>query len=183
MTDIIQRHSKRVNRIIENTLLISRRAEPRTEEIRLSDWLATLVEEYQEQRREAVRIRLDIQAPKATARFDPSQISQVLINLIDNGLKHGHAESDDNGLTVRLGQTPDGGQAYIEVIDQGPGISADNLIHLFEPFFTTAAQGTGLGLYLSREICEANQAQLDYIESGLPGACFRLMFAHYKRIV
>lgn len=185
MTDIIQRHSERVNRIIENTLQISRRAEPRTEEIQLGSWLSHLVEEYQEQQRTPANIQLELLTPQASARFDPSQIAQVLCNLIDNGIRHGHDWQPDKPVIVRLDQTDDGTQAFVEVIDQGAGISPENRLHLFEPFFTTAAQGTGLGLYLSREICEANQAQLDYIETGADksGACFRVLFAHYKRIV
>lgn len=188
MTDIIQRHSERVNRIIENTLQISRRAEPRTEEIQLGSWLRHLVEEYQEQQRTPANIQLELRTPQASARFDPSQIAQVLCNLIDNGIRHGHDFQPDKPVIVRLDQTDDGTQAFVEVRDHGAGITPENRLHLFEPFFTTAAQGTGLGLYLSREICEANQAQLDYIERtdhkrSEPGACFRILFAHYKRIV
>ncbi|WP_197482891.1 ATP-binding protein, partial [Oleiphilus sp. HI0128] len=108
-----------------------------------------------------------------------------------------------------LSKTTKDGQAYIEVIDQGEGVSEENSHHLFEPFFTTESQGTGLGLYLSREICEANQAHLDYINPASTefhqhwkfdnhrldnkayqalkdlklGACFRIVFAHHKRIV
>lgn len=183
MTDIIQRHSVRVNQIIENTLQISRRAEPRTEEIQLGAWLKNVIGEYQEQQRTPANITLDLRTPQANARFDPSQIAQVLTNLMDNGIRHGHDNNAALALTVKLDQTEDGTQAFVEVIDQGAGISEKNRYHLFEPFFTTAAQGSGLGLYLSREICEANQAQLDYIESNQSGARFRILFAHYKRIV
>ena len=113
--------------------------------------------------------------------------------LIDTAPGRGHDGQRKKPVIVRLDQTDDGTQAFVEVIDQGAGITPENRLHLFEPFFTTAAQGTGLGLYLSREICEANQAQLDYIDTGADqnsanknsksGACFRVLFAHYKRIV
>jgi two-component system sensor histidine kinase PilS (NtrC family) len=110
---------------------------------------------------------------------------------------------------VLLSKTKTDGQAYIEVIDQGAGVTEENSLHLFEPFFTTETQGTGLGLYLSREICEANQAHLDYIDpdsnefhqhwkfdnhrteneaykqfEDVPlGACFRIVFAHHRRTI
>lgn len=183
MTDIIQRHSKRVNLIIENTLQLSRRSAPETVEIRLKEWLATIVSEYLNQREGRVKIALEIDSRLETARFDPGQIEQVLINLIDNGLRHGSQHNPDAVLTIKLGVTSAGKQAYIDVIDRGAGISEENAQHLFEPFFTTESQGTGLGLYLSREMCEASQAQLDYIKTHQSGACFRLMFAHHKRIV
>jgi len=183
MTDIIQRHSKRVNLIIENTLQLSRRSEPETLDIELKEWLSTIVSEYISQREGLVKIALEIDSPLETARFDPGQIEQVLINLIDNGVRHGTQHNPDTVLTIKLGVTSEGEQAYIDVIDYGSGISNENMQHLFEPFFTTESQGTGLGLYLSREMCEASQAQLDYINTNESGTCFRLMFAHHKRIV
>lgn len=183
MTDIIKRHSKRVNLIIENTLQLSRRSEPETVDIQLRDWLETLVADYIAHHEIKPNINLIIESPEATARFDASQIEQVMVNLIDNGIRHGTQLNSDAILTIQLVEKSGSNQAYIDVIDQGEGITDENLLHLFEPFFTTESQGTGLGLYLSREMCEANQAQLDYIQTDSPGACFRLMFAHHKRIV
>jgi signal transduction histidine kinase len=74
-------------------------------------------------------------------------------------------------------------QAFIEIQDFGEGVADANLPHLFEPFFTTENEGTGLGLYLSRELCESNQAQLNYVQKDTQGACFRIVFAHYRRLV
>lgn len=183
MTDIIQRHSKRVNLIIENTLQLSRRSEPEAINIELKEWLTSIVSEYINQRDGLVKIELTIDKTVETARFDPGQIEQVIINLIDNGVRHGTQKDPDAVLLIKLGSVSKGSQSYIDVIDQGAGISEENAQHLFEPFFTTESQGTGLGLYLSREMCEASQAQLDYINTGESGACFRLMFAHHKRII
>jgi len=117
------------------------------------------------------------------ARFDPDQIEQVLINLFDNGIRHGRKHDIEATLQVKLATTQLGPQAYIDVIDQGLGIAEADIHHLFEPFFTTESQGTGLGLYLSREMCEASQARLDYIDDNKSGTCFRLTFAHHRRIV
>jgi two-component system sensor histidine kinase PilS (NtrC family) len=131
----------------------------------------------------------------------------VLVNLIDNGLRHGLKVTPDASVFICLAETKDKNQAYIDILDQGNGISDENSHHLFEPFFTTESQGTGLGLYLSRELCEANQAQLEYLDPKMDksewqcpalkefiatnqrtqplnfGACFRIMFAHHKRIL
>lgn len=183
MTDIIQRHSKRVNLIIENTLNLSRREEPATQEIQLATWLDTLINEYQQHKQLSGSIHLELLQNKAIARFDPNQIEQVLINLMDNGIRHGEKNSNAANLIIRVNMSDQGQQAFVDIIDEGDGVPEENLPHLFEPFFTTESQGTGLGLYLSKEICEANQAQLDYIKQADGGACFRITFAHPKRIV
>ncbi|PTT72765.1 PAS domain-containing sensor histidine kinase, partial [Pseudomonas sp. HMWF007] len=75
---------------------------------------------------------------------------------------------------------PDSQLAVLEVRDNGPGVALDQQAHLFEPFFTTSSQGTGLGLYLSRELCESNQARLDF-QSRQDGGCFRITFAHGRK--
>lgn len=183
MTDIIQRHSQRVNMIIENTLQLSRRSEPKAQEIALEDWLNRLVDDYQTHQNVNAKLALTVNANQAHARFDPDQIEQVVVNLMNNGVRHGTQLNPDAMLTIELNETEDGEQAYIDVIDQGEGVPDENVEHLFEPFFTTETQGTGLGLYLSREICEANQARLDYMGHTDAGTCFRLTFAHHKRIV
>jgi two-component system sensor histidine kinase PilS (NtrC family) len=187
MTDIIQRHSKRVNQIIENTLQLSRRSEPEIEPIQLKPWLESVIAEYQMQQAAPQSIRLVVERDNTIAQFDPDQVEQVLVNLIDNGLRHGLKQNLEAVLEIRLAKADGKDQSFIEVIDQGAGIDDNNIHHLFEPFFTTESQGTGLGLYLSREICEANQAQLDYVSNQgndtTVGACFRITFAHHKRIV
>lgn len=68
------------------------------------------------------------------------------------------------------------GDLALEICDDGPGISPENQAHLFEPFFTTDAQGTGLGLFIARELAEANGARLEFA-GNRPGACFRLSIA------
>ena len=213
MTDIIQRHSKRVNQIIENTLQLSRRSEPEIQEVALLPWLQKLVNDYTHFQEPSglneplPRVHIFYSKPDISARFDPNQMEQVLVNLIDNGLRHGLKVTSEASVFLCLAESKDKNQAFIDVIDQGQGISEENSHHLFEPFFTTETQGTGLGLYLSRELCEANQAQLECLDpkvemldrqhasfaefiatkhdATIPvfGACFRIMFAHHKRIL
>lgn len=183
MIDIIQRHCQRVNLIIENTLSLSRRDEPKTEELELSEWLSNAIDDYREHKSGSGSIQLSSDERQPRARFDPNQIEQVLVNLLDNGIRHGLQHNKDAVLTVHLSQTDNGEQAIIDIVNEGPLISEEVKAHLFEPFFTTETQGTGLGLYLSKEICEANQAQLDYIDSIEGKVCFRIRFAHAKRII
>jgi two-component system sensor histidine kinase PilS (NtrC family) len=183
MTDIIQRHSARVNSIIENTLSLTRRDEPDAQEVKLKPWIEKVIANYLVDDSKAKRIVFEPSFPEALARFDPSQIEQVLTNLIDNSLHHGKKCREDARVFIRLDVNIKTGQAYIEIEDEGNGISEENQKHLFEPFFTTESQGTGLGLYLSKELCEANQASLRYVHKQNKGACFKLIFAHHKRIV
>ena len=72
-------------------------------------------------------------------------------------------------------------QPYIRVIDYGPGISDDNAKHLFEPFFTTENTGSGLGLYICKELCEANQAIISYTRTSQGESCFHLQLAHPEK--
>ena len=68
--------------------------------------------------------------------------------------------------------------AHLDVIDTGPGISKEHLSQLFEPFFTTSDTGTGLGLYISRELCKNNGGDLRYIKASNGGSCFRIDFSN-----
>jgi two-component system sensor histidine kinase PilS (NtrC family) len=70
---------------------------------------------------------------------------------------------------------------YLDIQDSGPGIATEHLEQIFEPFFTTYAKGTGLGLYIARELCEANQALLTLHDNSMNGCCFRIDFAHPQR--
>lgn len=198
MTDIIQRHCKRVNGIIENTLTLSRRTKPDSVELALKPWVQKVLQQFEETPDTAQRIQFTCVDEQALARFDSSQLEQVLTNLVRNGLLHGakgiasvsdanvvdNTQADQQRLVeVRLSKQFQSGQAVIEVMDRGTGVSLDNQKHLFEPFFTTDNAGTGLGLYISRELCEANQAHLVYVPRAGGGACFKIIFAHHKRIV
>ena len=71
---------------------------------------------------------------------------------------------------------------YLNIIDFGSGVDEEQVAHLFQPFSTTSRKGTGLGLYLSKELCESNHAQLSYSKHPSGGSCFRILFAHPDRI-
>jgi two-component system sensor histidine kinase PilS (NtrC family) len=187
MLDIIHRHSRRVNGIIENVLDLSRRRAANSELINVGEWLEEFRREYvqtQSQNPQSdAEIELELDNTLAAARFDKSQIEQVLINLCDNGLRYSEQHSGRRYVHLHAGAIADGARTYLDVRDIGPGISADNRASVFEPFFTTDKRGTGLGLYLARELCEANQAHLSLVEDDKPGCCFRITFAHPGRMI
>lgn len=185
MLDIIRRHSKRVNGIIENVLDLSRRRAANSEQVDVRDWLSEFTRDFQQTRDDGSKAVIELLADDSVppARFDKSQIEQVMVNLCDNGLRYSKQQTGQNRIQLVVGATADGERAYVDVRDFGPGIAREHRHSVFEPFFTTDKSGTGLGLYLARELCEANQAHLSLVENEQPGCRFRITFAHPGRMI
>lgn len=183
LLEIIDQHCRRMNGIVENVLSVSRRQPSYPEVLELAEWLTRFREEYLALPRnnDELDIVLSIQKSLLPVRFDPQQLYQVVTNLVANGMRYNRKTTGVDRVRVEAGILPASQQPYLDVIDEGPGVPQAQLDHLFEPFYTTEASGTGLGLYLSREICEANQARLDYLPRS-PGACFRITFSHPERL-
>ncbi len=185
MLDIIRRHSRRVNTIVENVLDLSRRRAANADLIDLGDWLKQFRADFLQTQDDAdttfIDLVVDVDTPPA--RFDQSQVEQVMVNLCDNGLRYSFQRTGERRIRVHAGATVDGERAYVDVQDFGPGIAEEHHGSVFEPFFTTDKGGTGLGLYLARELCESNQAHLSLVKDGQPGCCFRITFAHPGRLI
>lgn len=160
LTRIIEVNSLRINRIIEDVLQISRREEAHTERLALSPFIHNLLLEYQrDQQVLAGRIQLEVLVEADfLIEFDGAHLRRVLLNLLNNACRY--ATQQVGAIRIWVG-TPDH-TLQIGVANDGPPLTPAQQAHLFEPFYTTEAQGTGLGLFLSRELCEANGAQLSY---------------------
>lgn len=180
LADIIQKHSLRMNRVIENVLQLSRRRPTQPERSDLCAWVRDAVQEFKTSNAQACEIELRCQRDVIEFCADHSQMQQVFNNLIQNGLRYSEKQTGKAYLQLNIGVTLQGEQPYVDVIDRGPGISAAQVDKIFEPFYTSEKTGTGLGLYIARELCEANQARLDYIPIK-SGSCFRVTFAHPAR--
>ena len=175
MVEIINNHCGRVNEIVENILQLSRRERSRPESLDLSAWAQHFVDEYklgndigQDQ------LRAITQARQVEALADPQQLQQVVWNLVQNALRYGRQPGEPARVAVVARMLTDKGPPLIEVVDRGPGIPAKVAAQIFEPFFTTHEYGTGLGLYLARTMCEANQATLEFVPVAGGGSCFRI---------
>ena len=107
--------------------------------------------------------------------IDPGQLTQAVWNLMDNSLKHAGSGDRRPVITIRISPIRGNREVALDVIDDGPGIPMEKRAQVFEPFFTTHNQGSGLGLYLSRQLCDANQAPLEYVQIPNSGACFRIL--------
>jgi len=175
MIEIINNHCGRLNEIIENILQLSRRERSRPEALDLNAWALTFIEEYKESNDlagDSLRALLYPRAVEALA--DPQHLQQVVWNLVQNALRYGRLPDEPARVMVVARLASDEGPPLIEVIDRGPGIPPKVAAQIFEPFFTTHQYGTGLGLYLARQMCEANQASLEYVPVAGGGSCFRI---------
>ena len=174
LLSMIQRHSGRIDKIVKDVLLLSKREPAEPAHLKLRGWLLRTVAMYQEGFPERPRpIELLEVGDDAAVTFDPSHLQQVVFNLWDNSFEHG---GDGVLVLMHVARDDVSGQLYLECADNGCGVKDELLDRIFEPFFTTSAQGTGLGLYLSRELCEYNQARLAQVPQE-SGAAFRIYFS------
>ncbi|MDE0856437.1 MAG: ATP-binding protein, partial [Nevskia sp.] len=180
LLDMIQRHTTRIDKIVNDVLNLSRRDAAAPSAIELRAFLERTVAIYREGHpKRACLIDLEAVDPELSVRFDPNHLQQILLNLWDNSFEHGAPGAggrDAVRVTLSSGRQAALGQSYLEVADNGGGITGEMRERVFEPFFTTAHRGTGLGLYLAREMCEYNQARLLLLQSD-QGVRFRLVFA------
>ncbi|MEO1246506.1 MAG: HAMP domain-containing sensor histidine kinase [Pseudomonadota bacterium] len=181
LTEIIQSHSDRVSHIIDNVLQLSRRESSRPERLELEPWLddfcAEFVRTLELQEGEMSIMHVD---PGTEVRMDRGHLRQVLWNLCDNAVKYA---SETGGILVeiRAGRQQGPGRPYLEVLDHGLGVNPAVAEQIFEPFYTERSGGTGLGLYISRELCELNRATLFYLDRPGGGSIFRIIFADPDR--
>lgn len=175
---IIQQNCRRMNAIVENVLQLSRRKTAVRETLLLNPWLQGFVSDFVNQTGlDGAVFKTSVELA-VRVRFDPSQLHQVMWNLCENAIRHA---GERPRLHIRAGVSPESRRPYLEVADNGKGIADDIADKLFEPFFTTESSGTGLGLYIARELCEINQASLGLVETEGSGACFRITFIDPRR--
>ncbi|HEC19245.1 MAG TPA: ATPase [Gammaproteobacteria bacterium] len=181
LLEIIHTNTSRVNDIIENVLQLSRRDRAMPEDLPLKEWLEEFLQEFlHSQGRDPADISLHIKPEDTHVHMDASQLHQVLWNLCQNGLRHSQDHPGQPKLELHGGISGDTGRPFLDVIDHGPGVAPEAVANIFEPFFTTESKGSGLGLYIARELCEGNQARLSYVAIPTGGACFRVEFALHK---
>lgn len=180
LSNIIHEHTVRMNDTIENVLELSRRHAPIPQQIGLNDWLNDFVRSFNETETEQGNFSIAVKPTQLQIRFDASQLQQVLNNLCHNGLRYSLKGTGKPVIHLQAGFQPDTKQPYLDIIDEGPGIDEKVASRLFEPFYTTERTGTGLGLYISRELCQANNARLNHIASYQGGCCFRIIFPHVQ---
>lgn len=182
LTEIIRLNSRRVSNIVESILSLSRGDTTTPAHIELSEWSAAFAEEFVstlELYEGSVVVAADSQ--EAEVEIDPTHLHQVAWNLCDNAVKYASLEAGAIAVELRCGSMASTGRPYLEIADRGAGIPEEIVEHVFEPFFTAQPGGTGLGLYISRELCERNGSALSYHPRPGGGSVFRIMFADPRR--
>lgn len=166
LTTIIENSTLRIDRIVEDVLSLARRVATR-ENLRLDEFLAQFIPEFLSQADGVPQTRIGVQIEAAPALcFDPNHLRQVMVNLLGNALRYA---SEDEASVLVLWTAGSDGQPQLWVLDDGPGVPEEQRQHLFEPFFTTEARGTGLGLHMTQALCSANGASIRYeVGSRLP---------------
>ena len=169
LTRIIRDNAKRLDRMVQDVLELNRRDRVQPESIRLGATLAAFLEEFvQNERLDPDGFVLDVRND-AVVEFDRVHLHQILWNLARNAWRH----SRQRPGSVELRLQRHGGRLELHVVDDGPGVPKELQGQLFEPFFTTFSGGTGLGLYIARELAAANGATLEYVDRP-DGADFRI---------
>ncbi len=181
LTDIIRNNSERVSTIINNVLQLSRREATKPARLMLGDWLEDFLPEFSETMQvPQVQISVHEEADDLEVRFDPSHLHQAVWNLCDNSIKYGETH-DGIRVEIKLGRLTPSYRPYLEVADRGPGIEGGAVDRIFEPFYTGRKGGTGLGLFIARELCQLNRAILLYEPRSGGGSIFRIVFSDPQR--
>jgi two-component system sensor histidine kinase PilS (NtrC family) len=174
---IICDHTRRVNSVVENVLRLSRPGSNLPQLIGLQDWLGKFMDEFIHSGNcSPDQASISVNPADLNVYMDPSQLHQVMWNLCQNAVHHAGADGMPVKIQLVGGRTNTTHTPYLDIIDNGPGIDPAMTDQMFEPFYTTKSSGTGLGLYIAREICESNQARLAYQAGAAGGSCFRISF-------
>jgi two-component system sensor histidine kinase PilS (NtrC family) len=180
LLQLIRENTGRINRIIEDVMELNRRDRARPETFDLGAQLPVFADEFNQAERVEPGVLVLRVEQNCMVTFDKGHFRQVLWNLCRNALHYGRGLP--GSLVIVTGM--DNGRVMLEVQDDGPGITTEDQSRLYEPFFTTAEQGTGLGLYIARELCETNGAWLEYrdnrADGRVSGACFRITFGERR---
>ena len=175
LTEIIHDHSERLNTIIKSILHLSRKRDAETAHIELDEWLDKFAYDFSiEKYIDVKQVKISMQDSRLSVETELSAFEQVMWNLCSNALVHSGEHENMPKVTIKVYEID--GRVNIDVINTGKKIEEKHQDRIFEPFFTTLASGTGLGLYLCKELCNNNKIELNYIKDNADGTCFRLVF-------
>jgi two-component system sensor histidine kinase PilS (NtrC family) len=172
---------ERLNQVIGNILTLSRPATRPAQPLELGSWLRGFMEEFASRhgitlpsdRIRAIRFQNPLEA-----RMSPDLLHQIVWNLAENAFTHGAPPTHPDRAVVlfRLDRLRRGGTVLLGVLDRGPGIPENLLERIYDPFYSTAPQGTGLGLFIARELCTLNGLSLHHRSRKSGGSEFYILF-------
>jgi two-component system sensor histidine kinase PilS (NtrC family) len=175
---IIQNHAKRMNGIVENILQLSRREQSSPEVVPLHLFLPEFAMEFETSKvNHSLDFATSFPPEPSHVLYDKSQLHQCLWKLLDNASDHASRHNMTPKIKLELTTYDEAGFCVITIADNGPGIPEDQIEKIFEPFYSTRKEGSGLGLYIARQLCEANQAELTVDSVAGEGAQFHIRMA------
>ncbi len=179
--DIIRTNSRRVSDIVDNIMQLSRKDSVKPELLRLDKWCKDFVDEFVTTL-ELFEGQLRItEHDEVEVRMDPGHLHQVVWNLCENAMKYASETAGGIAIEIGYGRLSKNGRPFLEISDRGPGIEAEMEDAIFEPFATGRRGGTGLGLYICRELCERNGGSLRYRSREGGGSIFQIVFSDPDR--
>ncbi|MGB0222664.1 MAG: sensor histidine kinase [Luminiphilus sp.] len=182
LTAIMLNNTQRINDTVNHVLELSRRVPPDFKALNLDTWVPDYLEEFKEGRADQPTIYLQQETP-VSITADEKQLKRVLDNLLDNALRHSELKTGQLEAHLAVSASPSSNLCHLDIIDFGDGVPESSQSRLFEPFFTTSASGTGLGLYLCKELCESNGADLRYRRTDSGESAFRVSLQLEKGVM
>ncbi len=177
---IIHNHSQRINFIINNILDFSRRKNASPAIININQWSKDFKAEYLQHH--SGDIEIIERKRNVLAKIDSTHLHQIISNLAENGMRYSLKKTGRAIIQVIIDTQEKDHRPIMEIIDYGEGIDDKGREHIFEPFYTTEVTGSGLGLYLCKELSEANQANLSYYyDTQNSYSVFKLILSHSQR--
>lgn len=174
---IIQDQSRRMNIIIENVTQLARRDKVSPVQLQLAPWIGEFIRQFTITGKHPSEMFHILGVTNHSVCIDLEQLHQVVGNLCQNALRHSPAYSGQALIAFKTGHD-NNNRPFLDVIDWGSGVPPEIVDNIFDPFFTTTPKGTGLGLYIARELCESNGARLEYFPGDKSvGSRFRVTFA------
>ena len=156
---IIADNVARLDRIIEDILKLSRKAQLQHEPLALAGFFEETIEEFREMHGIGIDVIKTASLHPYRIRFDPLHLREVIVNLLANALRYASKTPGSIRIFALAGSQ---NRVELHVQDDGPPLTPEVRAHLFEPFYTNSSQGTGLGLYMARELCRNNGGMIDY---------------------
>lgn len=180
LKQMIINNCQRMNGVIKNVLQLSRREQAKPQAINLNAFLPQFKRNFSQNN----ACQFIVKSPKNNKPvliFDKSQLEQVLVILCENAMQHGRDK--EGNVTIKINVSQSARETMLSVCDKGSGIPKEIENEIFEPFFTTVRSGTGMGLFIARDLCEINQARLTLLHGIEEGCCFAIIVNNYNELL
>lgn len=163
LLDMVVNNSQRIDDIVKSIITFSRSQFAQPQVININTWLHSFKDDFL--RLHTANIDLFEDEEELMVMIDATHLYQIISNIVSNGLRYSEALTGENRISIYLLEA-ENNRAHIDIVDFGKGIDEENIDKIFEPFFTTEGSGSGLGLYLCKELSIANHSELSYLTNN-----------------